>query len=89
MGYRMEIKITLDETEPLARALDERRAAAFNALGVGQSEKSKYSFDLLLGSAFTVTKEYNPNGKSAVFTIVPDYTEIKVDGKPWQPPFGE
>ena len=84
----MEIKIKIDESEELATALNERMAAAIYALKEGLVNKTKYSFDLFLGGAFTIKKEIEPDGKSAIFTIIPDCTEIRAAGKEWQAAVG-
>lgn len=84
----MEIKIKIDESEELAPALNERMAAAMYALKEGLVNKTEYSFDLFLGDAFTIKKEIEPDGKSAIFTIVPGCTEIRAAGKEWQAAVG-
>lgn len=84
----MEIEIKLDKTEPLARALDERMAAAMYALKEGLVNKTEYSFDLFLGGAFTIKKEIEPDGKSETFTIVPECAKVRADGKEWQAAVG-
>jgi hypothetical protein len=84
----MEIKIKIDESEELATALNERMAAAMYALKEGLVNKTEYSFDLFLGDAFTIKKEIEPDGRSAIFTIVPGCTEIKAAEKKWQAAVG-
>jgi hypothetical protein len=81
----MEVKITVDETEPLAFAFNEAMEAAINALGEGIPSKSKYSFDLNLVSAFTIAKKYE-EGNKVTYTVVPDRIDMKhVDGSTWEP----
>lgn len=79
----MRITVELDNNDIFREAFEESRMKTIKALNEGFAKKSDYAFDLNLTGCFVYEVEKNKG--STIYSILPDMTDFKVNGKTWQP----